>query len=492
MRSSWSTFVSDGPRSADTLILAIDQGTTNTKALLASADGTVHAFASRPVGIAYPQPGWVEQDAERIWSATREAALECLAQAGDPAVAGIAISTQRESAVAWSAGSGKPVGPVLGWQDARTPDLSAMVALRSGLRVDPMYSAPKMRWLLDAALAGGADVADLQLGTIDSWLCWNLTGAFLAEAGNASRTLLLDLETLGWHAALLEVFGIPPGALAPVVRSDGGFGTTTLASGLPEGIPVLAVMADSHAAMLAQGCADPGDAKATYGTGSSVMTPAADLRGPRPEGLATTLAWLADRPVYAYEGNIVASGAALEWMSRILGLSGGAELSDLAATAPSSEGVAFVPAFAGLGAPYWDRDAVGITSGITAGTTRAHLARAAIDAVANQVADVVEAIDAVSPAPVTVLAADGGASASPVLMQAQADLLGRNVRVSDVAEASAVGAARLAFRSLGISDPDGGAAPAVHYFPDIDEQERRDRRRQWAAAVARARLVSRQ
>jgi glycerol kinase len=355
-----------------------------------------------------------------------------------------------------------------------------------------MYSAPKIRWLLAAALAEGADTADIRLGTIDTWLLWKLTGAFLAEAGNASRTLLLDLETLGWHPALLELFGIPPAALAPVVRSDGGFGRTTLASGLPVGMPVLAVMADSHAAMLAQGCTDPGDAKATYGTGSSVMTPMADLHGPRAEGLATTLAWLADRPVYAYEGNIVASGAALEWMSRILDLSGGSELSELAGTAPSSEGVAFVPAFAGLGAPYWDRDAVGITTGITAGTTRAHLARAAIEAVANQVADVVEAMDAVSPAPVTVLAADGGASASRVLMQAQADLLGRKVRVSDVPEASAVGAARLAFRSLGISDADGGAAPAVHYLPDIHEQERRDRRRQWAAAVARARLVSQQ
>jgi glycerol kinase len=484
---------------SDALILAIDQGTTNAKALIVDAERKVVASASTPVSVSYPVAGWVEQDAGQIWAATLAAARSCLAHVGEPTISGIAISTQRESAVAWSAKTGIPLGPVLGWQDARTAswchDLATVhgdtVSRRTGLPIDPMYSAPKMRWLFDAAIRGGADPSDVRLGTIDSWLCWNLSGRFLAEAGNASRTLLLDLETLDWNPDLLEVFGVPAASLAPVVASNGAFGATTPGCGLPSGVPIVAVLADSHAAMYAQGCTKPGQAKATYGTGSSIMTPAVGLAEQRPAGLTTTLAWLTDRPVYAYEGNIVASGAALDWMCRTLGIQSGAELSELASTVASVGGVSFVPAFTGLGAPHWDREAVGILAGLSAGTTRAHLARAAIEAVAHQVADVVEAVEVGSGVPIELLSADGGATASAVLMQTQADLLGRPVRVSGIAEASAIGAAMLALTSLGAVDARAGIRASATYDPHLPAAERESRRRDWETAISRARLRAR-
>ena len=477
------------------LVLALDQGTTNAKALLVGPGGGVLAAASRPVGVAFPAPGWVEQDATEIRTATVAAAIECLARAGMPRVAAIALSTQRESAVAWHAATGRPLGPVLGWQDARTAgwcreipsDQAATVSARTGLHVDPMYSAPKMRWLLDAAVEAGVKAADVRLGTIDTWLVWNLAGELRAEAGNASRTLLLDLATVSWDQDLLQMFGIPRASLAPIVPSAGSFGSTIGSSGLPVGVPIVVVLGDSHAAMYAHGCTEPGQAKATYGTGSSVMTPVLALPERRPTGLSTTLAWMVDGPVYAYEGNIVASGAALEWMGRTLGLTGVAELTALAGTVDSAEGVSFVPAFAGLAAPYWDRDAVGTVTGITSGSTRAHLARAAIDSVAHQVADVVDAVDAGADARMASLAADGGATASSILMQAQADVIGRPVTVSATAEASAMGAALLALSFLGEraspSRPEAGAT----FVPSLHETKRRASRDRWRSAVARAR-----
>ena len=428
--------------------------------------------------------------------ATVAAAIECLARAGMPRVAAIALSTQRESAVAWHAATGRPLGPVLGWQDARTAEWcrdipsedAELVSARTGLHVDPMYSAPKMRWLLGAALEDGVHAADVRLGTVDTWLVWNLTGEFLAEAGNASRTLLLDLATVAWDEDLLGMFGIPRASLAPIVASAGSFGSTIGSSGLPVGVPIAAVMGDSHAAMYAQSCTAPGQAKATYGTGSSVMTPVLTIPERGPIGLSTTLAWMVDRPVYAFEGNIVASGAALEWMGRTLGLADVGELSVLAGTVQTAEGVSFVPAFAGLAAPYWDRDAVGTLAGITSGSTPAHLARAAIDSVAHQVADVIDAVDDGTDAPIASLAADGGATASPILMQAQADLIGRPVTVSAIAEASAMGAALLAFSSLDDQASRTPSEPASTYVPLMHETERRASRERWAAAVARARL----
>lgn len=485
------------PDKSRDLILALDQGTTNAKALLVDgADGSIVASSSRPVGIAFPAPGWVEQDAEQLWAATLEVLRECVAAADSP-IAGVALSTQRESVVAWSRSTGRPLGPVLGWQDARTAGFCAEliergagdeVTRRTGLSLDAMFSAPKMRWLLDAALARGANLADICLGTVDSWLLWNLTGEHLTEAGNASRTLLFDLSDVAWHHSLLDLFGVPRSALGAIRRSDARFGSTRSMAGLPGGIPIAAVMADSHAALYQHGCLTPGTGKATYGTGSSVMTPC-DGPEPAPSGIATTLAWLTDRPTYAREGNILASGSAMDWMARTLGapaeMSGGAFLTALAADAPDSGGVSFVPAFSGLGAPYWDREASGIISGITSGTAPAHLARAALEAVAHQVADVVEAIESDGRASIGVLHADGGATASGLLMQAQADLLGRVVLVADAPEASALGVAHLAARALGLADQ----APGSTGVPVAPERvdERSERRTRWASAVARSR-----
>jgi glycerol kinase len=463
------------------VILAIDQGTSSTKAVLVDEHGAIVARGAAPVGCQFPRPGWVEQDAEEIWQSVLSAAAQCLT--GETPSA-IAISNQRESALVWTR-DGVPAGPMIGWQDSRTraecERLAAdepFVRARTGLTIDPMFSATKLRWLLDRAPAG-----DLCAGTVDAWLIYRLTGGevFACEAGNASRTLLMNLAEPAWDPELLERFDIPANVLPDLRASDAGFGATVAQGPLPAGIPIAAVMADSHAALYGHGAFAPGAGKATYGTGTSVMAVAGEP--------ADTLAWLTDRPTWAFEGNIIASGAALDWMGEILGVGGGKGLEALARAAATAEGVHLVPAFAGLGAPHWDRGATGLIAGLTRGTRREHLARAALEAVAHQVCDVVEALEhrAVresrrapeGPESLEVLYADGGATASGLLMQLQADLLGRPVRAGSVAEMSALGAAQMA----------GAPRALAHeeFRPAIDEDERSRRRAAWREAVARSR-----
>jgi glycerol kinase len=480
-------------------VLALDQGTTNAKALLVDAvTGAILASASRPVAIAFPAPGHVEQDAEQIRDATLSAARECLERAADVRIEGISISSQRESVVCWDRRTGRPLGPVLGWQDARTaawcadlvarnPGAAALVRGRTGLSLDPMYSAPKMHAALASAVGAGASAADVALGTVDSWLLWCLTGQHVTELGNASRTLLLDLTTCTWDAELLGLFEVPLAALGEPRASDAGFGTTIDNGYLPAGIPVVAVLADSHAAMYEQGCTEPGTGKATFGTGSSVMAPTTAPTS-APDGITTTLAWhVQGSPTYAREGNIIASGAALDWMATMLGApegaAGGAYLAELAASVEDNGGVAFVPAFSGLGAPYWDRNATGVVVGVSAGTSRGHLARAAIECVAHQVADVVDAIESDGKATIEVLRADGGATRSALLMQTQADLLHRPVQVGDTAEASAMGAATLARRTLGY------AADTAHVRDRFEPAllDATAARQRWRRAIATSR-----
>jgi glycerol kinase len=476
-------------------VLAVDQGTTNTKALVVAHDGRVIASASRGVTVSCPRPGWVEQDALELWAATADAARAALAAASEVEVVGLALSTQRESAIAWHAGTGDPLGPVLGWQDARTAaDCDGLrdrwgtaVPRITGLSLDPMYSAPKFRWLIDHAVQEGVPVEQIRVGTVDSWLLHRLTGRHVTEAGNASRTLLLDLHELRWSEELLDAFGIPASALPEVLPSDGEFGVVADVDGL-DGLPVLAVLADSHAALYAQGCHRPGQAKATYGTGSSVMTPCASSRAASGSGVTTTLAWLTSHgATYALEGNIIATGAALEAVARWLGVDGGSAVSALAANAADSGGVCLVPAFAGLGAPYWDRGAQGVVTGLTTSTTREQLARAALEGVAHQVADVVGAMELATGLELDQLHADGGATSSGLLMQLQADLAGRPVRAAEVAEASAMGAAQLAWARLGVVLPEQGDGRM--YVPLLGGAAREQQRAGWAAAVARSRGI---
>ncbi|MGZ0149481.1 FGGY family carbohydrate kinase [Kribbella sp. WER1] len=458
-------------------VLAIDQGTTNTKAILVNADGRALSTGSAPVALSTPQPGWVEQDADDLWQSVLQATAACLSD--DVEVVGIALSTQRESVVGWDR-SGHPAGPVLGWQDVRTSSwcsqlpatVDELVRLRTGLRVDAMFSAPKMRWLLDRS--------DASVGTVDSWLIHRLTGCreHLTEAGNASRTLLYDLTTLGWSAELCEAFGVPREALPEVRRSNAGFGETKGVPGLPDGIPIVAVLADSHAAMYGQGCTRTGMVKATYGTGSSVMTPVDEFV---PSGC--TLAWLTDQPVYALEGNIVSSGAALAWTADLLGLPDVGASMQLAASVPTADGVVLVPAFAGLGAPHWDREARAALTGMSSSTTRAHIARAAVDAVAQQICDIADTI----PGGLSTLRADGGATVSDLLMQTQADLLGCAVEAADVPEISALGVAELAWTSLGATIGWSKDRTYRRFEPRLAAPARTERRTAWSTAVATTR-----
>jgi glycerol kinase len=476
-------------------VLAIDQGTTNSKAALVSADGSVLATGAAPVGVSTPQPGWIEQDPELIWSSVCDAVAACCQAVPDVEIGGLALSTQRESVVGWLAATGDPLGPSIGWQDRRTADWCAevfgeperrLVREHTGLRIDPMFSAPKLRWLLDH-LPAGTRPGDVRLGTIDSWLIWRMTGGarHLCEAGNASRTLLYDIARLTWSPDLLETFGIPAATLPEPVGSDAGFGLTTGLPGVPDGTPIVAVLADSHAALYGHGCTTAGTAKATYGTGSSVMAPIDGILTAA-SSVPTTLAWVIEgTPTYALEGNILFSGATLAWAASILTGGNVGDLINLAQTVPDSAGVTLIPAFAGLGAPHWDRTAHALLSGMSETTGRAHIARAAVDAVGHQICDVVDVIER-STAPIGELRADGGATAADLVMQTQADLLVKEVQVGAVAEVSALGAARLAWATLG--EPAWPVASGHRFTPAAGEPERQARRLRWAGELRRARF----
>jgi glycerol kinase len=476
-------------------VLTIDQGTTNSKAALVSADGRVLATGAAPVGVSTPQPGWIEQDPELIWSSVCDAVAACCQAVPDVEIGGLALSTQRESVVGWLAATGDPLGPSIGWQDRRTADWCAevfgeperrLIRQHTGLRIDPMFSAPKLRWLLDH-LPAGTRPGDVRLGTIDSWLIWRMTGGarHLCEAGNASRTLLYDIVRLAWSPDLLETFGIPATTLPEPVASDAGFGLTTGLPGVPDGTPIVAVLADSHAALYGHGCTTVGTAKATYGTGSSVMAPIDDIPTAA-SSVPTTLAWVIEgTPTYALEGNILFSGATLAWAASILTGGNVGDLINLAQTVPDSAGVTLIPAFAGLGAPHWDRTAHALLSGMSETTGRAHIARAAVDALGHQICDVVDVIER-STAPIRELRADGGATAADLVMQTQADLLVKEVQVGAVAEVSALGAARLAWATLG--EPAWPVASGHRFTPTSSEPERQSRRLRWAGELRRARF----
>jgi len=402
------------------LILAIDQGTTNTKAILVDATGQVIARGARQPGIAYPQPGWVEQDPLDLWNTVHGAINDCLIAAqnagcgtgdGATAIAAVDISNQRETTLAWERSTGRPLGPAVIWQCHRTADFCSRLAerglepflrQRTGLTVDPMFSGSKMRWLLDNIPNGRArsEAGEICLGTVDAWLLWNLTGgrAFACDRTNASRTQLFNLHTLDWDDELLAIFGVPRAALPQPCSSAGMFGETVAIGQLPAGIPVAGLIGDSHAALYGHAGFRPGAIKATYGTGSSLMT-ATDRPVISGAGLSTTIAWStqADKATYALEGNIYVTGAVVQWLGQATGKPNlSQEIEALARESADNQGVYIVPAFTGLGAPHWNAEARGLICGLTRGAGLPQLARAALESIAYQVNDVLRVMDAES------------------------------------------------------------------------------------------------
>ncbi|GAA2865450.1 FGGY-family carbohydrate kinase [Streptosporangium fragile] len=481
--------------SAGPLVLAVDQGTGSTKALLVAPDGRIVSRGSAPLSESQPRPGWVDQSAEEIWESVRRAVADCVDPALAPRIAGVGFSTQRESLVLWERRTGRPVGPLVSWQDQRTTrrclDLVAtgadpLVRAASGMPLDPMFSALKARWLLDTydpdrrrSLAG-----ELCLGTVDSWLLSRFGGDHVVEVGNASRTQLMNIATRQWDDALLDLFGVPREVLPRITASCGAFPAVRSLAPLPDGVPVLAVMGDSHAAMFAHGGWRPGVVKATYGTGSSVMAIGDCDDAP---GLCRSVAWDVTGPVLAVEGNIRATGRALSWLAELFGTSPEALLEEAAEQAP--DGVHLVPAFGGLGAPWWEPGAVAVLSGLTLGTRRDHLVAAALEAVAFQVEDVVTAVER-AVGEVRVLLADGGLTRSARMMQLQADVSGRLISRSGEHDLSSLGVADAAGLAAGLwtlADLEARPRPADEFRPGGDELGRAARRAAWHEAVERSR-----
>ncbi|MDQ5821460.1 MAG: glycerol kinase GlpK [Actinomycetota bacterium] len=460
------------------MILAIDQGTTGTTCLVVDEELNVLGRGYRELRQSFPRPGWVEHDPEEIWASVSDSAGLALAAAGVAAadLDAIGIANQRETVVLWERASGRPVAPAIVWQDRRTAErcreLDAdLIRERTGLVPDPYFSATKLEWLLREH---GLDQRALAFGTVDAWLLWKLTGGTVhaTDRTNASRTMLARLDDVDWDDDLLALFGIDRELLPVIVPSVGELAEATF---LGATLPVRGIAGDQQAALYGQGCHLPGEAKATYGTGSFVLVHGGDDPLPRPEGLLTTAA--ADG--YAVEGAILTSGAAVQWLRDGLGvIETAAETEALARSVHSTGGVVFVPALAGLGSPWWNADARALVAGITQGTTRAHLARAVLEAIAHQVADVADVL----PEPLTFLRVDGGATANGFLMQFQADLLQVPVEVAAEPETTALGAAALA------AGTPARVGVRARYEPALPERDVASAREAWAEALRRVLL----
>lgn len=485
------------------LILAIDQGTSSTKCLLVDTAGRVTKQGQAPLAQATPRPGWVEQDPVEIWDSVRRAIAATVTAEDAGRVSAVGLSTQRESCVIWDRKSGDPLTPVLSWQDQRTEGLcetlrergvDGFIRAKSGLPLDPMFSAAKAKWLLDQIDPDRikARSGALVIGTIDAFLLSRFGGEAVVEAGNASRTQLVDVAAARFDAELLEIFDVPAAAMPRIVPSVGPFADVRGLAPLPDGIPVRAVMADSHAALFAHGAFVPGPVKATQGTGSSVMGLFDGKKIRKGEslhpGICLTIAWWLDSPALAFEGNIRSAGSTLLWMAELLGVEAG-ELARLAATVSDAGNVHFIPGFNGLGAPWWDGGAVATLSGFALGTERAVVARAALDSIAHQIADVIDAVRS-SNIPVERVLVDGGPTKNNQLMQFEADVIGVPVIRTGMAELSALGVAHLAGLAEGIFTLDqlarfdrGGEV----FAPEVPAPERDRKRGAWRLALARSR-----
>ncbi len=457
-------------------LLALDQGTTSSRAIIFNSDGHVCAMEQREFTQHFPRAGWVEHDALEIWQSQIEVAVGALLKAKLAAsdLAAIGITNQRETTVVWDRSTGQPVAPAIVWQDRRTAEAcealrhagyEAMVQQKTGLLLDPYFSGSKLTWLLDhtPGLRDRAARGELAFGTIDSWLIWKLTDGrqHLTDVSNASRTLLFNIHAGDWDDELLQLFNIPRAILPEVCASSGVIGDTA-AHWLGSAVPIAGIAGDQQAATFGNSCLTPGMAKSTYGTGCFMLMNTGEHAVASTHRLLTTVAWQLHRstsrttatdfcPSYALEGSVFMAGATVQWLRDGLGIiAHAAEVEALAASVPDSGGVTLVPAFAGLGAPWWNADARATLSGMTRGTTRAHIARAALDAIALQTCDVLDAMQKDSGVTLTELRVDGGAARNDTLMQLQADLLGVPVLRPTITETTALGAAYLAGLAVGV------------------------------------------
>jgi glycerol kinase len=477
------------------VILAIDQGTTGTTCIVFDAEGRIAGRAYSEFRQHFPRPGWVEHDAEEIWDVTRRVGAEALAAAG---IAGadldaIGIANQRETVVAWDPATGEPVHRALVWQDRRTAarcdELRAagqepLVRERTGLTIDPYFSATKIEWLLRNVEGARRAV----FGTVDSWLLFKLTGRHVTDYSNAARTMLFDIHRLAWDPELCELLGVDPARLPQPLPSAHVFGTTAEFGGE---VPVAGVAGDQQAALFGQACHRAGTAKNTYGTGSFVLLNTGPEPPRPPDGLLATVAWgIEDRVSYALEASIFVTGAAVQWLRDGLGIIEEAgETEGLAASLDSNDGVYFVPALTGLGSPHWDPYARGTIVGLTRGSGRAHLARAALEAIAYETVDAVRAQEAAAGRPLEVLKADGGAVVNRWLMQFQADVLGAPVVVPEIAETTALGAAYLAGIAIGLWTAEQVGEmwrEAARYEPRMGADERESLLTDWGRALERS------
>ncbi|HUF54417.1 MAG TPA: glycerol kinase GlpK [Dehalococcoidia bacterium] len=485
-------------------VIALDQGTSSSRAILFDHGGNIVAVSQREYAIQYPQLGWVEQDPEDIWETQIYTARDALNQAGaKPSdVAAIGISNQRETTIVWDA-EGKPIAPAIVWQDRRTAatcdemrgrGLEGTFRAKTGLLLDPYFSGTKVKWLLDN-VEGALDRAkagELRFGTVDSWLLHRLCGIHATDYTNASRTLMYNIYEKRWDSDLCEALGVPESMLPEVRASSGMFGETDLL-GAP--IPVTGVGGDQHAALFGQACFAPGMAKNTYGTGAFLLMNTGD-DPPHSEQLLTTIAWGlshngSDEVTYALEGSIFIAGAAVQWLRDELGFfASAAESQALAESVPDSNGVYVVPAFVGLGAPHWDPHARGAILGLTRGANRAHITRATLESIAYQVRDAVEAMERDSGTPLSELRVDGGAASNDLLLQIQADILGREVVRPACTETTALGAAYLAGLAVGFwkdrDDVTRNWQEERRFRPEMAADQREEMYAGWRRAVERA------
>ncbi|MFO1512919.1 MAG: glycerol kinase GlpK [Verrucomicrobiota bacterium] len=485
-------------------ILALDQGTTSSRALVFDHNGAVVATAQQEFRQLFPQPGWVEHDPQEIWATQFEAAQRALQQAQLTAndIAAIGVTNQRETTVVWDRATGKPIGNAIVWQDRRTATacdrlkargLAPMIRRKTGLVVDAYFSATKLQWMLRhlPAAQARAQAGELAFGTIDSWLVWNLTAGrcHVTDPSNASRTMLFNIHTGEWDEELLHLFGVPRGLLPAVRSSSELYGETHLLGGA---IPIAGIAGDQQAALFGQSCTRPGLAKNTYGTGCFLLLHTGDQPIASRNKLLTTIAWrIGNRTEYALEGSVFITGAVVQWLRDGLGIiNHSGEVEALAAQAPDNGGVYLVPAFAGLGSPHWDPYARGLLVGLTRGSTRAHIARAALEGIAYQVAEVLQAMQKDATTRLRELRVDGGASVNNLLMQFQADILGVPLVRPRVAETTALGAAYLAGLAVGFWKNQREIAtqqqPDRRFIPTMVKSTREKLLTNWSRALQRA------